>query len=285
MRQALQPFLTLGFYLFAFWSICMEYGTFWSKLKQRFKWLDPFTYSDLLLEKTGYSQNGGIRLVVELVTAFVTAFVLYSVIGLLLGTSMPIVIVVSGSMEPVFHRGDIVILQGVGNASNVSVQEVTLDQSLANKAFWDFGSVNYFLDEHGRQSTYSLVLGSNEYRLRTDGDIVVYFSQFPTRKPEPVIHRAVLKIHATDGDYFLTKGDSLNNPLIDQDCGRVLLGSPEHSCITLYPIKTGQLQGKAVGWIPLLGYIKLILVDDLLQLLSGCPPQAQLNCPQGCCFP
>lgn len=261
----------------------MEYGDFWSKLKARLKWVDPFTYSDLLLEKTGYSQNGAIRFVVELVTAFVTAFVLYSVIGLLLGTSMPIVIVVSGSMEPVFHRGDIVILQGVSSAQSVSVQETTLNTPLEGKGFWDFGSVNYFLDERGRQFTYSLVVDSNEYRLRTDGDIVVYFSQFPLRKPEPVIHRAVLKIHATDGDYFLTKGD--DNPVIDQDCGRILLGSPEHSCITLHPIKTSQLQGKAVGWIPMLGYIKLILVDDLLQLVSGCPPQPQLNCPQGCCFP
>ena len=48
--------------------------------------------------------------------------------GLKLGlhTNTPLVIVVSGSMEPVFYRGDVVLLEGIneGNIGNVHVNDV-----------------------------------------------------------------------------------------------------------------------------------------------------------------
>lgn len=273
----------------------MEYGGFWKLLKEKLKWLDPFSYSDLLLKKLGWEENGVARFFVELGTAFLSAFLLYAVIGLLLGTSMPLVIVVSGSMEPVLSRGDVVLLQGVHSGDDVHVQEAWVNQNIAGLSFWDFGTVNYFPDSSAPplenqlcesrlgRGVYSVVLDGKEYRLRTDGDIVVYFSKFPGRTPEPIIHRAVLKIHAKDGDFFLTKGDSVRNPIFDEDCGKTVLGVPQCSCISLYPLRVQELQGKAVGWIPAIGYVKLALVDDLTQFLQGCPPSNA--CPSGCCFP
>ncbi len=271
----------------------MEYGSFWKTLKEKLrwlKWIDPFTYSDLLLQKIDPDHEWKMRRwLVELLTAFISAFLLYTIIGWVLGTAMPLVIVVSGSMEPILHRGDVVLLQGIGG-SDVKVQEATINQNIAGRGFWDFGTVQYFPSQDGwlpdsnacvqqrNRGIYSVTIEGKEYRFRTDGDIVVYFSG-----NEPIIHRAVLRIHAKDGDYFLTKGDSKFNPLFDQDCGRLIGSISECSCITLYPIPIKQVQGKAVGWIPLVGYVKLILVDDLTQLLQGCPPT--MTCPRGCCFP
>ncbi len=50
-------------------------------------------------------------------TAFITvalllAYGIYQTIGLALGTSVPVVAVTSGSMEPTLHRGDMIIVQG-----------------------------------------------------------------------------------------------------------------------------------------------------------------------------
>jgi signal peptidase I len=273
----------------------MEYGGFWKELKQKLKWLDPFTYSDLLLQKLDPNHEWEMkRWVIELATAFISAFLLYTILGLILQTSMPLVIVVSGSMEPVLHRGDVALLQGVHSASDLKVQEATINQDIAGKGFWDFGSVNYFPDStippspydcvlHRGKSVYSVLLNGKEYRLNTEGDIVVYFSQLPGRVSEPIIHRAVLLIHANDGDFLLTKGDSVYNPFFDADCGKLVGSVPECPCITLYPVPIQQLQGKAAGWIPLVGYVKLLLIDDLTQWLQGCPPVS--NCPDGCCFP
>lgn len=255
----------------------------WKEIKQKLRWLDPFTYSDLLLKKIGWEDNGLLRFITELVTAFVAAFLLYSIIGFVMGTAMPLVIVLSGSMEPVLHRGDIVLLQGAAAPEAVKVQSISLNRNLSGLAFSDFGSATYFLDESNRRVVYSLVFADQNVRLNTEGDIVVYFSQQPGIPPQPIIHRAVLRIHANDGDFFLTKGDSIFNPTFDQDCGRVVLGQSEKACITLYPIKASELQGKTVGFIPLVGYVKLILVDDLAQFLQGCPKT--IECPSGCCFP
>ncbi len=275
----------------------MEYGSFWKTLKEKLrwlKWIDPFTYSDLLLQKIDPDHEWQLRRwLIELATAFISAFLLYTIIGWVLGTAMPLVIVVSGSMEPILHRGDVVLLQGIRGGSDVKVQEATIDQNIAGKGFWDFGTVQYFPSQEGwlpdsnacvqqrNRGIYSVTIEGKEYRFRTDGDIVVYFSG-----NEPIIHRAVLRIHAKDGDYFLTKGDSVCNPIFDQDCGRIIAGRPECGCIALYPIPVNQIQGKAVGWIQLLGYVKLLIIDDTLQFFrGGCPPQSQLKCQQTCYFP
>ncbi|MDO8627490.1 MAG: hypothetical protein Q7K42_03425, partial [Candidatus Diapherotrites archaeon] len=69
---------------------------------------------------------------------------------------------------------------------------------------------------------------------------------------------------AQDGIFLLTKGDSKLNPLLDQD-----------SSITNFPIVQKDIQGRAVLVnnyplkIPLLGYVKLLLFDDLPKFLSG----------------
>jgi len=48
--------------------------------------------------------------VLEIVAAFIIAWVFYQGLAFATGTSMPIVSVVSDSMEPVLHRGDLVFV-------------------------------------------------------------------------------------------------------------------------------------------------------------------------------
>ncbi len=58
--------------------------------------------------------------------AIVVVFALQFGLKFALHTSSPLVIVVSGSMEPVFYRGDVVLLEGIdgGNINNVHVGDV-----------------------------------------------------------------------------------------------------------------------------------------------------------------
>ncbi len=236
----------------------------WDSFKKKLKWLDPFTYSDLLLDRLGF-EDGLVRFGVEVVTAFISAWIVYALLGLLLGSSMPLVVVVSGSMEPVLHRGDVVILQGATN-NPVKVQEIEFSGNLTDRAFSEFGAIKPFLNQQGNVAVYGVEINRQLIVFDQNGETVVYYSRF---SQVPVIHRAVLKIHANDGVFLLTKGDA--NPTFDQDCGRVVLGRPEYGCITPYPVLESEVVGKQLLKIPFIGYVKLLLWDDVLELVSGCP--------------
>jgi hypothetical protein len=95
------------------------------------------------------------------------------------------------------------------------------------------------------------------------------YSAFPSGLP--IIHRAIVKIVANDGNFILTKGDnSLTNPTFDQDCGNVndAFEKSDKPCITFYPIQVSELHGRTFFAIPKVGCVKLWLVDDLMSLIS-----------------
>lgn len=240
----------------------------WFEFREKLRFLDPFTYSDWLLKRLGVSENGPIRFVAEVVTAFLSAWVLYFVIGLLLGTAMPLVVVVSGSMEPVLYRGDVVILAG-GNADSIRAQEISVGVPWKNRAFADVGEVRRYIDDNGEVSLLGVRIAGTDYRFDTSGDTVVYFSSFSR---DPIIHRAALKVRAPDGVFLLTKGDA--NPTFDQDCGQIVLFRPQLACITAYPVSTEDVAGKLIVRIPLIGYVKLLVLDDVVELVKGCPASA-----------
>jgi len=237
-------------------------------IMEKLKWIDPFTYVDMLLERINPRHNKLVDWAAYLISAFVFAWVIYSLFGIAFGTSAPFVIVLSPSMEPVLYRGDIVIMAGA-TPETIKAKETTVDFPLSGKAFWDFGKIAYSTDENGMLHAEKIFLSEQQvFDITTEGDTIVYFSQY---RQEPIIHRAVLKITAPDGTFLLTKGDSIYNTTIDQDCGRVINGSSERNCITLYPITAKDIQGKMLFKTPLLGYVKLLIFDDLPQLLFGCP--------------
>lgn len=251
------------------------------KLREKLKWLDPFTYVDMyVMPRLNRKNSETIAIIVYVFFAFVFAFLLYSALGFALGTPSPLVIVVSGSMEPVMYRGDIVLLYGT-SIDGLKAKEVTLDESLLSLKPLSSYATAFCVDKiSGEKKPCEFFRGTNARLFETAsikffdgtevfidklGDIVVYDS---LSAGEPVIHRAVAKIKANDGYYLLTKGDSVLNPLVDQQAG-----------IAPTAIVSKQLKGKAIFRLPLLGYVKLLIFDDLPVLLFGCKK------PMGCSLP
>jgi len=246
------------------------------KLREKLKWIDPFTYIDLyVLPLVNPGKKEWISMVVYVISAFIFAFVIFNGLGFLLGTSSPMVIVVSSSMEQVLFRGDVVFLVGA-SGSQINAKEVSVDRALVDS-----------LSVESYATTYCTLNSSNEEKLcrtfkkacpanydttsivfengdvipvDTTGDIIVYNSNTLN---EPIIHRVVTKINARDGVYLLTKGDNVCNSKIDQEAG-----------ISHGAIIAEEIEGKALFWIPKVGCLKLWIFDDLFSvLLTGRLPQ------------
>lgn len=61
------------------------------------------------------SQRSYLRDMIEVIAAFFLAWLFYQGLAIAAGTPMPIVSVVSDSMEPVLHRGDLLLVTGDEN--------------------------------------------------------------------------------------------------------------------------------------------------------------------------
>jgi len=273
-------------------------------IRSKLKWLDPFTYVDIVIIPKVKALNKKMQLIVFLATyiillglvaivfgftpvlagsvtllyiylfffekdealvlsiyvvsAFVFAYVLYYfVLSLLLGTSSPLVIVFSGSMQPILYRGDVVIL---GSPNNIEMNEVVVDFPIGEKLVSEYAEIGSKM-ENGSYRNASLKINGQEYEFDPNGPIVVYYSSLQNRD---IIHRAVLRIRSPDGDFFITFGD--NNARIDQDCGG---NANPVSCINKSAVSEKNLTGKYLFHIPFLGQAKLFFFDDLPKLLAG----------------
>lgn len=167
--------------------------------------------------------------VVSFIVAFIIVkFVVYAGIGLLLGTSYPIVAVVSGSME---HKG------------------IDFDQWWEENQEW-YGKKNIekedflnFSFKNGFNKGDIMILVGEEAKDINKGDVIVFEAN---NTNHPVIHR-VVRIFEDDGVYyFQTKGD--NNPDSYEQLGETRI--PEDKLI-----------GKAVVRVPWLGWVKIIFAE------------------------
>jgi hypothetical protein len=75
-----------------------------------------------------------------------------------------------------------------------------------------------------------------------------------------LVHRAVLRIHANDGIFYLTKGDNKEtNFMLDEDCefvyGQYMI---KDACLYKTAIPESEIQGKMLFRIPYIGYVKVI---------------------------
>lgn len=254
-------------------------ASFLSTVSEKFsflKWLDPFTYVDLFVmpKVKKITDSSAVEFGVNVFFALLFAWIIYTMLGIIFGSSTPLVIVYSASMENTFFRGDVMALSFARSSTDLA-QEVTLDRELKNVPVSEFiSNINY---EGSKLKSLTFDCGANctkEIIPNTNGNVVVY-SAFPSGLP--IIHRAIVQIHANDGDFILTKGDNfLTNPTFDQDCGKVIpeLNATQKQCITLYPVPVSELQGKSFFKIPLIGCVKLWLMDDLFSVIStGSPPK------------
>lgn len=247
-------------------------------IRENLHWLDPFTYADMLLAHFGYEENKAVAWPIYLITAFISAWLIYTVLGFILGTRTPAVIVLSGSMEPTFYRGDIMVLTGA-NAENIKAQAIELPFALDDKPLYAYAKTYCELKDRNEPieckqlipyaksgllpiskfETKQICFPSVDrcIELNKKGDVVVYNSD---TLGIPIIHRAVVKIYAKDGLFLLTKGDSIYNALIDQEAG-----------LASKAISVDSLEGKTIFMIPKLGYVKLLLLDDPICIFTHLP--------------
>ena len=89
-----------------------------------------------------------------------TAFSLWKALGLLTDSPSPIVVVLSGSMEPVFHRGDLLVLSNRKQAVDVG------DVVVYNVKGRDIPIVHRVIKQHWRRDEN----GTEKQFLLTKGD-------------------------------------------------------------------------------------------------------------------
>ncbi len=218
------------------------------------------------VERKGWRQT-----VYEIITAFGLAVAVWLALSFVLQTSTPLNVVTSCSMLPALERGDLIILQG-GRVrapeasvpfalSNARTVEKRLDSPFLGKSYRLFYStvvdasdaVNYSFAEcvvralDGRvvardACVDSAFVGGTVFRQNADNDVVVY--EAVPAKYGLIIHRVFARLNATDGVFYLTKGD--NNAFVDQQVG-----------ISLVP--EDRVRGKVLFRIPFVGYLKLFL--------------------------
>ena len=232
------------------------------KLKKIFKWMDPFTYLDIVLLKIlGEPKTLFIKIlywVAYILFAFVCAYVIYLLLGAILGVNMPLAVVVSHSMEPNLSRGDIVIIK---NSNNLNAEYIEINENIQNKDLKEFSKINYVENEYRLTEVDSIEINNQKIYIKDilNNNIVVYRSNVQNKD---IVHRLVVFIKANDGEYVLTKGDnSKTNRLIDQDCD-IVNGIPKNNCLNIYPTPISSVKGKVIARIPYLGYLKLMVFGD-----------------------
>ena len=166
--------------------------------------------------------------IVSFIVAFILVkFVIYAGIGVLLGTSYPIVAVVSGSME---HEGLGFDAWWEENGEWYESREISKEE------FSDYKFRNGF------NKGDIMILVGEEAKDINNGDILV----FEANSKHPVIHRVVKTWIEGDDYYFQTKGD--NNPESYPSLGET-------------EISEDKFIGKAVVRIPYLGWVKIIFAE------------------------
>lgn len=135
-----------------------------------------------------------------IIIAVASPFLVFFGLQVALNTSSPMTVVISGSMEPTYHKGDLLFLYG---EKPENIQE---------------------------------------------GDVIVFHAtHWPIPPDEPIVHRVIEKQYDNESEQweFKTKGDA--NPTADY--GWV----PGENII-----------GKVVGWVPFIGWVKIILTQGNL---------------------
>lgn len=186
--------------------------------------------------------------VTSIVVAFVLIkFILYPLLGLVMGTSFPVVAVVSDSME---HNQPV-------DTWWQQHEDIYLSYDITKDEFLTYPMKNGF------NKGDIIVLWGTPAEKITQGDIIVFWGG----KAYPIIHRVVFVGQDEEGRYFATKGDNnlgqINEPpYLDEK--RVPVSRP---CSTEPDGQCDVLLGEAVLRIPFLGWVKIGFVN-MLQVIG-----------------
>jgi signal peptidase I len=186
--------------------------------------------------------------ILNIIVAFVLIkFIVYPLLGLMLGTSYPIVAVVSESMEHGLHEKVIC-------GQHFDEFKYSFDNYWNACGNW-YDSVDISKNEfqqfpfkNGFEKGDVIILWRAEPTKISVGDVIV----FQGNKPQPIIHR-VVKLWPEDGNYyFQTKGDH-NSASITGNLGET-------------KISRERIYGKGIIRLPYLGWVKILFVDAMKPL-------------------
>ena len=174
-----------------------------------------------------WKDDSALSWIVNIILAFVLVkFLIYPGIGFLLGTTHPVVAVVSGSME---HEGNF-------DSWWESQGDWYLARGIAKENFSQYRFKNGF-----NKGDIMFLKGSSLNDIGV-GDVIV----FDGNLKDPIIHRVVRKYAENDAYFLQTKGDHNRD-----------------SNIGLKEDKIGEERviGKAFFRIPFLGWVKILAVE------------------------
>ncbi|MDD3174846.1 MAG: signal peptidase I [Candidatus Nanoarchaeia archaeon] len=180
--------------------------------------------------------------VLNILLAFVIIkFLLYPGLGLVLGTELPVVAVISESMD---HLGD---FNEWWRSPALCDEDECMQSEFYNNYNISKATFLSFPLKHGFQRGDIIVLNRAKINELNVGDIIVFNSQ--TLNSYPIIHR-IIQIKDENGEkVFVTKGDHNVKPIY-------VRGYLDES-----NIYSENIIGKSFFKIPYLGYVKLGFVD------------------------
>lgn len=177
--------------------------------------------------------------IANIVIAFILIkFIVYPFLGFTLGTSLPVVAVISESME---HDGSFDAWwqsKAICEGQQCTQQEYYTKIGISEEEFKTFSLRNGF-----NRGDVIVLKGESPDNIRV-GDVIV----FQSRKPYPIIHRVIKKQDYANTILFETKGD--HNPYQIQT-----------NQLNETAIYEGDVLGVASMRIPYVGFIKLWATD------------------------
>ncbi len=180
--------------------------------------------------------------ILNILLAFVIIkFLLYPGLGLVLGTELPVVAVISESMD---HLGD--FNEWWRSPALCDEEECMQSEFYSNYNISKATFLSFPL-KHGFQRGDIIVLNRAKINDLNVGDIIVFNSQ--TDNSYPIIHRIIDITYKEEEKFFVTKGDHNVKPIYVR------------GYLDEYNIYSENIIGKSFLKIPYLGYVKLGFVD------------------------
>jgi signal peptidase I len=184
----------------------------------------------------------------NIIVAFlVIRFIVYPVLGLLLGTSFPIVAVISESMEHGTHNDIICGSKYVEFPESFDNYWTVCGQwyksnGITKEEFKKFPFKNGF-----RKGDVIILWRAHKDNIKL-GDVLI----FQGSKPQPLIHRVVKVWEENEQFFYQTKGDH-NSDSISGNLGEK-------------KISEDRVYGKGIIRVPYLGWMKILFVDAVKPL-------------------
>ena len=182
----------------------------------------------------------------NIILAFVLIkYLVFPILSILLGTSFPIVAVISGSMDHSLSGSNICGYAPLDYKSNFDgywkvCGSFYEERGITKDEFSEFNLRNGF-------KKGDIIILHSAANLKV-GDVLVFWAQNPSLKRDPIIHRVIKVQDGPDGKIYTTKGD--HNP-----------ASIEDTTINEITIGENRVIGQALFKIPFLGYIKIFAVS------------------------